>query len=155
MKQHPVLPRHIAIRYSDKFGTTIELHNQVAQDRGLVWFGKMGTRLAASWIDVFQKQLAADVDTYVYLVKRDTSQYVMHKGKLLQISRQPPEPGSGLPKYYFDNDLIKNMSCFFQLECLVACTKNEMMRLKLQSSGGTLLETLSSSMNGLFIVINP
>lgn len=137
--------KHLLLRYSDKFGPTIELHNQVVDEKGFVWFGKMGTKLGARWNEVFHQHLLNNQSTiWLYLVKRIGTHYEFHRAKLLEISQK--EPDDGIPSYYRDHALLSQMSCFFRCERIRRCSKLEVRNIRLASSGAPATETLAGSM---------
>ena len=144
--------KHIVVRYSEKFGATIDLHNKVAQENGFVWFGKMGSTIANRWIRIFDEQLSRGQNTFLFLVRRDGTRYVFHKARILQIQRDSVPATTEMPGYYADHNLIRQMSCFFKIDLLKPCLKNEIEKIRLASSGSPVTETLSGSMAGLFIV---
>ncbi len=147
--------KHVLVRYSDKFGNTIELHNNVAEELGHVWFGKMGSPLADRWVQAIESQIAAGVGSYLFVVKREGGSYIFHKGEIIEIRRVAKEAvfeDTGLPNYYLSNRLNAQMSCYFKTKILTRCRRQEVATLKLTSSGATALDTLVASMAGLFII---
>ena len=144
--------KHIVIRYSDKFGPTVALHNEVATKGGLVWFGKMGATVADRWVRMFEQQINKGVRTWLYLVKRDGARYSFHKASMHRIEKSPPKQFGDVPAYYKSHNLTEHMSCFFQIESLQSCSTREVSNLRLASSGSSITETLAVSMAGSFIV---
>lgn len=144
--------KHLVVRYSDKFGATIALHNEVALLEGSVWFGKMGTGVANRWITMLESQIALGQDSWLYLTCRNGLRYNFHKARILQILKSDLPPTRGLPRYYIDNNLLKQMTCFFRIESLDPCTRSEVLKIRLASSGSPITDVLTSSMAGLFIV---
>lgn len=144
--------KHLVVRYSDKFGATIALHNEVSLLEGSVWFGKMGTGVANRWIAVLESQIALGQDSWLYLTSRNGLKYNFHKARILEILKSDEPPARGLPGYYIDNNLLKQMSCFFRIESLEPCSRSEILKIRLASSGSPITEVLASSMAGLFIV---
>lgn len=144
--------KHLVIRYSDKFGATIALHNEVSLVEGSVWFGKMGTGVANRWITLLESQIALGHDSWLYLTCRNGLKYNFHKARILQIHKSDESPKRGLPSYYTDKKILKQMSCFFRIEPLEPCARSEILKIRLASSGSPITEVLAASMAGLFIV---
>ncbi|MBA3405731.1 MAG: AAA family ATPase [Gemmatimonadaceae bacterium] len=112
---------HLLLRWSANFNPkSVELHQQVTEANGSVWWGKRGdpTKRAAMrdiWLKRFQEQLDNDVPTHVYLYRPGE----LWRTDLLQITRETSDVDAELiPSYYGDetHHLWVRLSNFQQLD---------------------------------------
>ncbi len=104
-------PIHLLIRFSDvllKEKDTIEAHNQVVEQTGCVWFGKMGSPVSQQKIDLLNQQGQTGIPTFVYLVKGNRRKSVAYRANLILATRNFPEDEKALiPPYYTELGINK------------------------------------------------
>lgn len=93
---------HLLLKWSDtREPRTIQLHNDVVQREGSVWWGKFGAGLGQTKIEQLQSQVAAGHVTYVFLVGDNTT----WRTRLSQITADRAEVDDRrLPGYYSRDD---------------------------------------------------
>jgi len=149
-------PIHVLMRFSDKIGAiedTAEAHCRVLRKWGAVWFGKMGKTLGTGYIERINGQCSRKVPTYLFLVQKGRKGYEVHRGKIEHIRRDLPASQLNLiPSYYETNRIMKYVRLWIKLSKLQAATPNALDELIVSSSSMPVLDSLHSSMAGLFIV---
>lgn len=141
---------HVLVKYSDKFGDTIALHNKVVESFGYVWFGKIGTPISKVRLSKLRSQIEIGQTTWLYIVRRE-KKTVVHKAQLLDVTRDRPGE-EGIPHYYRDHNLLNFMRCWFKVRAFSPCRMSEFNRLTVASSLSKVSESLVSSTSGFFIV---
>jgi hypothetical protein len=78
-------PLHLVIRFSDTMfdvGDVVALHNEVVDQHGAVWFGKLGGTLSQSRIEWLNKQIEQKILTFLYLVKGNRRKSTPYKAEI-------------------------------------------------------------------------
>jgi len=149
-------PIHLLLRFSDsllKEGDTIDEHNQVIQREGVVWFGKMGSTVSQSRIDILNEQVREDIPTFVYLVKGNRKKSTVYRARLAVASKTIPKGESQLvPPYYFSLDIPKYVNFWVKLTEIVPIDFSELKKLRVGSSVLPIHETISKSSSGHFFL---
>lgn len=149
-------PLHILMRFSDQLTDgpgTIESHQEVIREYGSVWMAKAGKTLAAEHIATIKQQVGEGLATFLYLVRRVNSEYELHRGTIVTLSREPPKSiGSLVPAYYRTTSLRENAGFWVHLGSLERAPKGELEKLVLRNTGSPARTTLMYSMAGLFLV---
>ncbi len=149
-------PIHLVVRFSDRLlhgVDTIAEHQKVLERRGKVWFGKVGKPMGDTTLEVLDRQVRAGVPSYMYLVQRTENKYDAWKGTLVEVQNYAPTNHTELiPTYYFGTLHLENLGFWAQLSDLVPVTGDELSKLYSVSSHTAIVQTLLSSMAGLFVV---
>ena len=149
-------PIHLLLRFSDsllKEGDTIEEHNQVIQRQGVVWFGKMGSTVSQSHIDILNEQVGENIPTYVYLVKGNRRKSTVYRARLAFASKTLPKGESQrVPAYYSSLDISKYVNFWVKLTEIIPIDFGELKRLRVGSSVLPIQETLTKSSSGHFFL---
>ena len=104
--------QYLLLRYSiSEVPDVIEKHQEVINERGYCWFGKIGN-IPSSWIlnRVFEEE-----ESYLLLYRKDAA-FIC---KLLAYSTR--KPLEGIPKYYDEEGIYP--SIYFKLEYINPCDK--------------------------------
>lgn len=138
------IEKTIALRFADNFapeGGTIVAHQEVIEELGFVWYGKLGnpiSREAASMI----------------LESNDPRILLIHSGSqerfwahVNEIRRSTP-PLAEVPKYY--RNRVDNFGCWFKIAKFVKAPKNIMSKCVVFSSGKKLSNASRHSMSPYF-----
>jgi MoxR-like ATPase len=112
---------HLLVKWAARFGpNTIDEHRSVAEAHGSAWFGVIGSaterpKLAGRWIDTLRSQIAAGIDTYVFI-----SGPTCWRTRLLAVTASKDEVDANLiPSYYpieLDHGLWVQLADFEALE---------------------------------------
>ena len=149
-------PLHLVIRFSDTLfdvGDVISNHNDVVDQHGAVWFGKLGGTLSLSRIEWLNKQIAQNIPTFGYFIKGNRRKSTPYKANILSISRDFPKKEKALiPPYYAKKKLIKFMNAWVKIEHIEQVEMSDLKNLKTINSIFPLEETLSRSQSGYFLV---
>jgi len=149
-------PIHILIRYSDRLhrvGGVITRHNEVIQSQGSVWFGKLGRQVAQKHIDAVNQQCVSGIPTYLYLVQKAGSGYVVDQGTVTEMARVlPPGKEHLVPEYYFTTGIIDGIRLWARLCEIKSIEPSYLGKLRALSSIMPVPETLARSMSSHFIV---
>jgi hypothetical protein len=147
---------HLVVRFSDNlFGISdvIAKHNDVVAKHGYVWFGKMGSTLSLSRIDMLNQQVSKGITTYVYLVKGNRKKSTVYRANLLFITRElAPKENKITPKYYSENNLVQYMKVWLKIDEIEPIEMSALSNLKTLSSINSIQETLVRSSSGYFLV---
>src|SRR5688572_14011063 len=112
-------PLHLVIRFSDTMfgvGDVVALHNQVVDQQGAVWFGKLGGTLSQSRIEWLNKQVEQKVPTFLYLVKGNRRKSTPYKARILAVSRDLPKKEKALiPPYYAKKKMLRFMNAWVKI----------------------------------------
>jgi hypothetical protein len=148
-------PLHLVIRFSDTMfgvGDVIALHNQVVDQHGAVWFGKLGGPLSQSRIDWLNKQVEQKVPTFLYLVKGNRRKSTPYKAEILAVSRDFPQKEKALiPPYYAKKKLLKFMNAWVKIGHIEQVEMADLKKLKTINSIFPIEETLVRSSSGYFL----
>ena len=138
--------RTIALRFADHFAPpegTINAHEKIIQEKGLVWFGKIGVGLSEKTKEMILKNLSPRI-------------LLVHSGRtdrywafITRIQKEKP-PEQFIPKYYADK--YDKVGAWFCMTSIQKASSNVVKRCKLVSSGATLTEASRKNMNPLYII---
>lgn len=149
-------PLHLVIRFSDTMfgvGGVVAQHNQVVDQHGAAWFGKLGSTLAQSRIDWLNKQIEQGIPTFLYLVKGNRRKSTLYKAGILAVSRDFPKTEDLLiPPYYAEKKLVKFMNAWVKVRRIEQVEMSELKNLKTINSIFPIEETLVRSSSGYFLV---
>ena len=154
MKPKP--PIHLLLRFSDtllKTGDTIDEHNQVVESEGSVWFGKMGSTVSQSQIDVLNGQVQDAIPTYVCLVKGNRRKSAAFRGRLVLASKTLPKGEENrVPSYYTDLSIPRYVKFWVKLTKIVPIDSADLNMMQVASSVLPIRETLFRSSSGHFFL---
>ena len=149
-------PVHLLIRFSNsllKTGDTIDEHNKVVEQKGAVWFGKMGSTVSQKHIDVLNEQIEKGVPTYLYLVKGNRRKSTFYKAELIYASKSLPDEEKDLvPTYYQELDIPRFVKFWAKIGTITPADPADLRQLKVASSVFPISETLAKSSSGHFII---
>ncbi len=147
---------HLVVRFSDTMfdvGDVIARHNEVVAQHGAVWFGKMGSTLAVSRVNLLNKQIQDGVPTFLYLVKGNRRIPTPYRASLVLVSKTLlPKEKSLVPQYYVEKRLVRHMNAWMKVKKIIPIELDELDALKAVSSVLPLSETLVRSSSGYFLV---
>jgi len=146
---------HLVVRFSDTMfgvGDVVARHNDVVDQHGAVWFGKMGQTIAQKRIDALNNQIEKSIPTYIYLVKGNRKKSTAYRADMIHISKQQPENSSHFPIYYNDKDLLQYMKAWMKIGSIEPIKMSAMNNLRAISSVYPISETLAKSSSGYFLV---
>ena len=147
---------HLVIRFSDTMfsvGDVVALHNQVMDEHGAVWFGKLGGTLSQSRIEWLNKQIEQKIPTFLYLVKGNRRKSTPYKTDVLAVSRNFPKNEKALvPAYYSEKKLLKFMNAWVKVGRIEQVEISDLKNLKTINSIFPIEETLVRSSSGYFLV---
>jgi hypothetical protein len=148
--------QHVVMRFADSLCSgvdTIREHQQVIDQKGVVWLGKIGRPLAQHNLDILNGQIQSRKRTFLFLVQKRGREYIWTKALLSEVSRSVPAlVRSPVPAYYQELGITKLVSMWFKVENLRKATRAEIRNLHVVSSRRQISETLSSSMAAIFMV---
>ncbi len=148
--------RHLLIRYSDVMFSaydTIAEHASIVEKEGAVWFGKLGKTLGQVHITRINYQSKKGENSYLFLVQKHGVKYEFYKCKILRLSTEFPKAESKLiPPYYYDKDILKNISLWIKLSNINQSNYMEIDKFHILSSHSSILSTLRKSMAALFVL---
>ena len=131
----------LIIRYGKK-ADCIERHEEVINELGYCWFGKIGVVPSSKVINAI---LSEDEPRIVL--------YSQGKGFVAAVEGVEYEkPTLGYPDYY-QRELYDELvfpKCYFKITSIRKLSSEEMAKLKIVSSGNSAVETLNSSMSSFF-----
>ena len=136
----------IALRFGEHFSPecgTIAAHQQIIDELGYVWYGKMGNPVATRIVD----ELLTLDDTKILLINSGkTDRYWAH---ISEIKKETPERDA-IPSYYRDN--TEKFKTWFKVMSFEPAPKDIMSRCHVVSSGAVLGEVSKHSMSPYFII---
>lgn len=148
--------KNILIRFSDNMfsvGNVIDYHQEVINQSGFVWFGKIGSPIGQNHIDEINKQIEENIQSTLFLVKGNRKKQTFYKAKILRLQKEFPEnEKNAIPQYYFDKDLIKNMKFWAKITDIQEVMSEDINKIKVIGSVNTIDETLYRSSSGHFFV---
>jgi hypothetical protein len=134
-------------------GDVVALHNEVVDQQGAVWFGKLGGTLSQSRIDWLNKQIEQNISTFLYLVKGNRRKSTPYKADILAVSRDFPRKEKALiPPYYAEKKLLKFMNAWVKVGHIEQVEMADLKNLKTINSIFPIEETLVRSSSGYFLV---
>lgn len=136
----------IALRFGEHFSPecgTIAAHQQIIDELGYVWYGKMGNPVATRIVD----ELLKLDDTKILLINSGKAdRYWAH---VSDIKKEAPEK-AGIPSYYRDN--TEKFKTWFKVTFFEPAPKDIMSKCHVVSSGAALGEVSKHSMSPYFII---
>lgn len=136
----------VALRFSDNFAPaqgTIQAHEDIIDEKGYVWYGKLGLPLSTKAINYIMEN-------------KDPMILLIHSGKAARywahveaISRDTPEI-EAIPAYYRDN--AGQFNSWFKITRFDNAPKDVLSKCSVISSGATLGEVSRHSMSPYFII---
>lgn len=148
-------PYHLVVRFSDTLfgvGDVVTLHNNIVDEFGAVWFGKLGSPLSSTRVDWLNIQIEKDIPTFLYLVKGNRKKSSAYRTKLLLISKELPKETALIPAYYTEKKLIEFMRVWMKIGQIAPVEMSALAKLKAVSSIYPIAETLAKSSSGYFLV---
>lgn len=135
----------LVVRYGTNIiNNCIELHQNVIQDTGFCWFGKIGRVPSKKIIDT----IMGEEEKTIILYSRAGGIYMC---SIEEITATPPQ--ENYPEYY-DSILKANgykPSIYFKLTSITEIKYSDLSKYIIVSTKGSLTETLNHSMNSLFL----
>jgi hypothetical protein len=157
MTNFEICPIHLLIRFSDNLfavGDAIAKHQEVIQQNGNVWFGKLGTPVGKKAIETINSQIEKNIPSYLYLVKGNRRKSTFYKAKIITLSAEfPKKEKDGIPPYYFEKEIVKYMKFWAKITDIQPLEPDEVKSLRVKSSVLNIEETLFRSSAGLFYVV--
>ena len=157
MNESEKRPVHLLIRFSDNLfavGDAIAKHQEVIDQQGKVWFGKLGTPIAQKAIDSINLQIEKKIPTFLYLVKGNRRKSTFYKARIIMASSDfPKKEKEFIPAYYFEKKIVRQMKSWIKILNIELLTEDEIKSLRVKSSVLDIEETLFRSSAGLFYVV--
>jgi len=157
MNDRPNIPTHLLIRFSDNLfgvGDAIARHQEVLQQYGSVWFGKLGTPIGKKALQTANEQIEQNIPSFLFLVKGNRKRSVFYQARMLFCSAEFPEQERNLiPTYYFEKKLTPQMKSWVKITDIRPMEPTETKRIRVKSSVLRIEETLFRSSAGLFYVV--
>ena len=148
-------PFHLVVRFSDTMfgvGDVVAVHNEIASKHGSVWFGKLGSSVSQTRVNMLNKQIEQSTPTFLYLVKGNRKKSTAYRADLLAISRDFPKEKKQIPAYYEEKDLLEFMKVWMKIGKIEPIELSDMRSLKAINSIYPIAETLVRSSSGYFLV---
>lgn len=141
--QLPVDRKILILRYgSNIMSNCMQLHQEVLDNNGYCWFGKLGRAPS----DKVIQQILMDGKGYVVLYAREG----VYVAKFTEVTNK--RPLNAYPEYYnsllYDEGYIP--SVYFKLVTLESLPGGILQNLVVSSSKNALMDTLNKSMNSFF-----
>lgn len=137
---------HVLLRIKSEDGQTINAHRSIIKAKGSAILGKIGQALSPTFIVSLNKQIAQDVETFLFLTTRDgwNGPYVTYQCRLKRVEAQLVESKSDLvPKYYSAE--YKNIKTWFEISTMEMMSKAQMDKIFVLSSGRSIMSVIKSS----------
>jgi len=148
-------PAHLVVRFSDTLfgvGDVVTLHNEIVNQHGFVWFGKMGQTISKSRIDKINHQIENGIPTFLFLVKGNRKTSIAYRAPLLKVTKEVPKDQRFLPPYYFEKELLQFMKVFMKIKKITMIEMEDMGSLRAINSIDPITNTLIYSSSGYFLV---
>jgi hypothetical protein len=148
-------PLHLVVRFSDSMfgvGNVVAEHNEIVSKHGAVWFGKLGSSVSQTRVDILNKQIEQKIPTFLYLVKGNRRKSMAYRADLLAVSRDFPKDKDQIPAYYEEKDLLEFMKVWMKIGQIEPIELSDMRSLKTINSIYPIAETLVRSSSGYFLV---
>lgn len=137
----------VALRFAENFapnGGTIAAHQQVIDDLGYVWYGKLGSPVSQA----VANELLSNSDPRILLIHSGGQErYWAH---IDAIQRSQPEVAE-IPAYY--RDIADKFKCWFRILSFERAANSVMSNCTVVSSGKKLTEASRHSMSPYFIIL--
>ena len=138
--------RTIALRFAENFAPdsgTIAAHQEVIDNLGYVWYGKMGCVVSSKVI----KNIIQNDDLKILLIRSGKAErYWAH---VAEIVTTVPELDA-IPQYY--RNMAGDFKTWFKITSFERAEKNVMSKCTVASSGALLCNTSLLSMSPYYIV---
>ena len=111
-------PVHLVVRFSDTMfgvGDVVARHNEIADESGAVWFGKLGQTISETRMQMLNKQIEQAVPTYLYLVKGNRKKSTAYRAKLLWASQKTPKEKNLITAYYKAKRILQYMKAWMKI----------------------------------------
>lgn len=143
----PEMSNHICIRYADlKSIDCAYEHKAVIEEKGYVWFGKIGSKPRR---DILDKILEEKI-SYIILKSKNEC-YICTFDKYVE---KIPED-KNYPNYYEKSFELENFTIWFRLTSMVKVEdKNILSNIVVKSSRNKLINACNSSMASHFFTFN-
>ena len=139
----------VALRYAEKFapeGGTIKAHQDVIDENGFVWYGKIGQPLSGKTCELFEEYFSENQEAKILLIHSGgTKRYWAYIDKV-----QRDKPKEDYPQYY--GTLSCEMKTWFRVVRFELAPPNVMSTCRVKSSGASLSEVSKHSMSPFFII---
>ena len=136
----------IALRFGEHFSPdcgTIAAHQELIDELGYVWYGKMGNPVATRIID----ELSAQEDTRILLINSGKAdRYWAH---VSEITKNTPDM-DGIPTYY--RNMADKFKTWFKVTAFEPAPRDIMSKCYVVSSGAALGEVSRHSMSPYYII---
>ena len=136
----------VALRFSDNFAPaqgTIQAHEDIIDEKGYVWYGKLGLPLSAKAVNY----ILESKDPMILLIHSGkTARYWAH---VVEISRDIPEI-EAIPAYY--RNKADQFNSWFKITRFDNAPKDVLSKCYVISSGAMLGEVSRHSMSPYFII---
>ncbi len=136
----------IALRFGDHFAPppgTIELHKQLINKNGFVWYGKLGSPISKS----VKEEIFKNVEKKILLIHSGTSKrYWAYLDEIADLVPNKEE----YPTYYADKS--EKMKTWFRIIKIEDAPNNVMSKCIVTSSGLRLSDVSKHSMSPYFII---
>lgn len=136
----------IALRFSENFSPnegTIKAHEQLINELGFVWYGKLGSAVSKKNIE----KILSSKEPRILLIKSGGIE--RYWAYISEISTSTP-PICEIPEYY-RNDAQK-FHCWFKVNKIVLAPKNIMSFCTVSSSNRSLSEASKYSLSPYFVI---
>ncbi|SFG07192.1 hypothetical protein SAMN04487761_10378 [Lachnospiraceae bacterium C7] len=137
----------VAIRFADKYAPqegTIALHEKVIEDKGYVWFGKLGSPIS-------------EATAKIVLENEEAKILLLHSGKkerywayVTEIRRIKPDDVSAIPTYY--EPKINDFTTWFRITKFELAEKDILSKCVVASSKAVLQDAAKRSMSSFFVI---
>jgi hypothetical protein len=148
--------QHLVVRFSDslyKGIDTIREHKLVIENKGAVWFAKVGRPLAKRKIEILNGQISKNIRTYLFLVQNKETSYIWTQAILENVATELAKNDTTLiPSYYKRHNIDGQSSIWFKVSRLYSATKSDIQRCYVVSSRRPISQTLNSSMAAMFMI---
>ena len=136
----------IALRFADKFASeegTIMAHQEVIQQLGYVWFGKIGAPISYRSAETILKNKSPRI---LLIQSGKNGRYWGYVDKIIW---EKPD-AFAIPQYYRNN--TDNVHTWFRVTRIIEADKSILSKCTVVSSGAVLSMTSMHSMNSFFII---
>lgn len=138
--------RTIALRFSNNFAPeagTIAEHQEIIDELGYVWYGKLGTAVSSAVID----QILENEELKILLIHSGSAG--RYWAYIDAVQRDTPE-STAIPAYY--RDMADKFNTWFRITRFEDAPKNILSQCIVSSSGATLSQASRHSMSPYFII---
>ncbi|HVA79524.1 MAG TPA: hypothetical protein VNF29_01210, partial [Candidatus Binataceae bacterium] len=132
---------------------TIQAHQDLIERQGAVWLGKFGKKLARAHVLRVNQQCKEGIPTYLYLVKKRSGAYQVHRGTVTSMARVLPRGQAHLvPPYYEERRVLKHIGFWTKVTEIVRLDLYDLRHLEVAASGTDVSYALRHSMAGHFLI---